>query len=313
MTTKVMTVQLLAAIAVFGGTIFLFPLRAEQNAIAVSEGMTMNAEPLLAKGQIGSVQSGSSGQPDWIQSGIWVLRIIPASTQTQDSQATLIARFEMVKPDGTSTHMHKIYDFASSEIAKEGNSTSVIKGTATVTTKDGPVPDVPVTIKIFNSAVIGFWIGPDKVDAHFGTNPVYGLLSNNSRTAIQDISSLEHGMTGNDGQGQGSSSGGSGQSYTIKMSAKEVDEVYRWSTDEGTNPDLKLVANADNVIQIDNPTDAKHELVFESNGMELAASGDIAPDGSGQMTFNPSTTGIFEYHCEYHPSTMKGTVEVTSP
>ncbi|HEX6561063.1 MAG TPA: hypothetical protein VF016_03460, partial [Nitrososphaera sp.] len=93
-----------------------------------------------------------------------------------------------------------------------------------------------------------------------------------------------------------SATGGSPSSYTttsaaattspIKMSAKEVDETYRWLTsDGGNNPTLKMTANADNTVQIANPTDAKHELVIESNGKELASSGDIAPNGSGQLSF----------------------------
>nr|WP_294805990.1 cupredoxin domain-containing protein [uncultured Nitrososphaera sp.] len=120
-----------------------------------------------------------------------------------------------------------------------------------------------------------------------------------------------------------SATGGSPSSYTttsaaattspIKMSAKEVDETYRWLTsDGGNNPTLKMTANADNTVQIANPTDAKHELVIESNGKELASSGDIAPNGSGQLSFKPATAGTFEYHCEYHPDTMKGTIEVAS-
>jgi hypothetical protein len=98
------------------------------------------------------------------------------------------------------------------------------------------------------------------------------------------------------------------------MSAKEVDEVYRWADSNGTiNPTLKLVANTDNIIKIKNPTDEKHELVIESNGRELASSGDINPDSSGQLTFKPIMTGTFGYHCEYHPETMKGTIQVASP
>jgi plastocyanin len=169
--------------------------------------------------------------------------------------------------------------------------------------KDGPVSDVPVTIKVFNNAVIGFWIGPDKVDGHFGTSPVYGVLSTNSQAMMKEMHSLMQGMD---------SSMGSSQNNTINMSAKEVDEVYRWSTDAGINPTLKLVANANNVIQIQNPTDEKHELVIESDDTELASSGDIGPDSSGQLTFKPTMTGTLEYHCEYHPDTMKGSIEVTA-
>jgi plastocyanin len=99
----------------------------------------------------------------------------------------------------------------------------------------------------------------------------------------------------------------------IKLSAKEEDETYRWSTsDGGINPSLKMTANTNNEMQIDNPTDAKHELVIKSSGKEVATSGDIAPNGSGHIAFKPTAPGTYEYYCEYHPSTMKGTIEVAA-
>lgn len=100
------------------------------------------------------------------------------------------------------------------------------------------------------------------------------------------------------------------ESKTLEISAKEVDETYRWSDSDGINPTITLTANTNNVIQITNPTDVKHEFVIESNGEEVAASGDIAPDASGKMSFTSATSGVFEYHCEYHPDTMKGTINV---
>jgi plastocyanin len=308
MSKRASVATMIVAIAIFLGTIIFVPL---QTRIVASAAEEMTGGPLLAMGHIGSVQIGSTGQADWLQSGIWVLRVLPSSAQPGNPQAQFIARFEMVKPDGTAMHVHKIYGFKATEMTQEGNSTDVIKGTATVTLKDGPVADVPLTIKVFNSAVVGFWIGPDKVDGHFGSGPVYGLLSTNSKAVMQDMHSMMQGMIGQGG-GQNSTTGSTPQSNTIKMSAKEVDEVYRWSNETTINPTLKLVANANNVIQIANPTDTKHELVIESNDTELASSGDIAPDSSGQLMFKPSMAGTFEYHCEYHPDTMKGTIEVTN-
>ena len=89
-----------------------------------------------------------------------------------------------------------------------------------------------------------------------------------------------------------------------------MDEIYRWLSSSEINPTITITANVDNVIQITNPTDIKHELVIESNGKEIAASGDIGPDSTGKLSINPTTTGTFEYHCEYHPDTMKGTITV---
>jgi hypothetical protein len=74
-----------------------------------------------------------------------------------------------------------MYGFQATEFTAEQNNTiHVVKGTATVTMKDGPVSEEPQTIKIFNGSVIGFWIGPDKVDSHFGSSPIYGTLSERS-------------------------------------------------------------------------------------------------------------------------------------
>jgi cupredoxin-like protein len=296
MNPKATIAPIIAATVVVIATVLLLPFQSDHNASASD---TMMSEDQTARGQIASIQLGSTGQPEWIQAGIWVIRMHPSS-----DTPWLIARFDMIKPDGTATHSHKIYDFSLSEMTREGNSTAVLRGTATVSMRDGPVSEVPITVKVFNNAVIGFWIGPDSVDGHFGTGPVYGTLSTNSQAVMKDIHLLMQGMV---------NSTDADQTNTIELSALEIDEVYRWSTDAGTNPTLTLIANTENVIQIQNPTDEKHELVIESDDIELASSGDIAPDSSGQLTFKPAMTGTFEYHCEYHPDTMKGTIEVNNP
>jgi plastocyanin len=89
--------------------------------------------------------------------------------------------------------------------------------------------------------------------------------------------------------------------------------MYRWSNDSGAiNPTLKLIFNTDNIVQIQNSTDEEHEMVVESQpGNEFATSGDIEPNSSGELSFRPNMTGTFQYHCEYHPTTMRGMIEVT--
>src|SRR6266487_1248692 len=39
-------------------------------------------------------------------------------------------------------------------------------------------------------------------------------------------------------------------------------------------------------------------------------SGDIASGSSGLLSFKPGATGVFQYHCLYHPTTMKGIIQV---
>ena len=97
---------------------------------------------------------------------------------------------------------------------------------------------------------------------------------------------------------------------TIQISVTEG-EVYRWSNIQGTNPTLSFLTNANNTVLIFNPTNEKHEMIIGSKGRELASSGDIVRSSSGQVSFTPNATGAFEYHCEYHPDTMKGTIVAT--
>ena len=106
----------------------------------------------------------------------------------------------------------------------------------------------------------------------------------------------------------------SNNSSSIALNALELkNETYRWqNTSEAINPTLHLIANTDYLIKIKNPTDTKHELIIGSNGTEVAKSNEIEPDKNGKFTFNANSTGTLEYHCEYHPDTMKGTIEISN-
>jgi hypothetical protein len=103
------------------------------------------------------------------------------------------------------------------------------------------------------------------------------------------------------------------ENNTIQLGIVEQQEVYRWSDGNGTtNPTLKLIVDIDNIVQIQNPTDEEHEMIIESQqGSEIATSGDIEPNSSGELSFRPNMTGTLQYHCEYHPATMRGMIEVT--
>lgn len=145
-----------------------------------------------AIGNIANIQFDSSRSPAWINSGIWVMRASFGQNSTEPESVWLMSKFAMVKPDGTARHMHTIYGFQPSEFTTEQNNTiHVVKGIATVTMTDGPVSDVPLTIKVFNGSVIGLWIGPDKVDSHFGSDPIYGVLSEKSMAMMMEMGSMQ--------------------------------------------------------------------------------------------------------------------------
>jgi heme/copper-type cytochrome/quinol oxidase subunit 2 len=98
----------------------------------------------------------------------------------------------------------------------------------------------------------------------------------------------------------------------IQLSAKLVGSDFKWinSANGETNPTLMLKANSPQTIQIQNPTQAMHQLVIDFNGKQVATSGDIAAGSSGQLSFTPNQVGTFGYHCLYHPTTMKGIIQV---
>lgn len=129
-----------------------------------------------------------------------------------------------------------------------------------------------------------------------------------------------HDSTSNPSSTSSGTSGGTMNSTnsdnsSIALSVKDAGGIYKWTnaTNGLENPELNLKANVNNIIQIQNPTNTKHELVIDSQGKEVATSGDIAPGASGQASFRPNGTGLFSYHCEYHPDTMKGTIKLTTP
>ncbi|HEY6883850.1 MAG TPA: hypothetical protein VI278_07415 [Nitrososphaeraceae archaeon] len=100
---------------------------------------------------------------------------------------------------------------------------------------------------------------------------------------------------------------------TIQLSAKELPSGYRWvNTANGViNPTMNFNVGTSKTIQLQNPTDAIHQLVIDDpNGNQLATSGNIASGSSSQLSFKPGTTGVLEYHCLYHPTTMKGIIQV---
>lgn len=97
----------------------------------------------------------------------------------------------------------------------------------------------------------------------------------------------------------------------IQLSAKEASGGYRWinASNGAINPTMNFAVNTDKTIQLQNPTDTKHQLIIDV-GDKQVTSGDIASGGSGSLSFKPGLAGIFQYHCLYHPTTMKGIIQV---
>ncbi|MFL6419752.1 MAG: hypothetical protein ACJ71P_10110 [Nitrososphaeraceae archaeon] len=147
---------------------------------------------LYARGTIASVQNDKDGKPAWIVSGLWRGSLTNMSSagmmssssanNTTTSQknlptATFNTVFGMVMLNGSALHKHQISNFTLTGISMPNEKTIVSNGTATITMKEGPVNDVPISIRIFDDNVISIWVDPAKTMNHFGNTPIYGTVT----------------------------------------------------------------------------------------------------------------------------------------
>lgn len=118
--------------------------------------------------------------------------------------------------------------------------------------------------------------------------------------------------------GETSQAGGGQQpATTIEMTPTEVNGTYRWSVDNNINPTITLVANVNNTITVNNPTDDEHQLIIamaEGGGEEedVATTGDLEPGDQGELSIIPNATDSLRYYCEYHPQTMLGDIRISN-
>jgi hypothetical protein len=86
--------------------------------------------------------------------------------------ATFNAVFDMVMLNGSALHKHQI-----SGLSMPNEKTVVYNGTATITMKEGPVNNVPLSIRTLNDNVISILVDPAKTMNHFGNTPIYGTIT----------------------------------------------------------------------------------------------------------------------------------------
>jgi hypothetical protein len=116
-----------------------------------------------------------NAKPLWIISGIWKTNL---SNQTQDAinnnSTVFDTSFEMIKTDGTSKHTHTITNFDLVDTLNQNNNT-VFNGTGTISMPQGPVTEVPISIQVMNNTLGIINIDSNKIDNHFGNDPLYGI------------------------------------------------------------------------------------------------------------------------------------------
>jgi hypothetical protein len=138
---------------------------------------------LYARGTIASLQNDKDGKPAWLVSGIWRGSLTNMTSNTMSSllknlpTATFNAVFNMVMLNGSALHKHQISNFILIGMSMPNEKTVVYNGTATITMKEGPVNDVPLSIRTLNDNVISIWVDPAKTMNHFGNTPIYGTIT----------------------------------------------------------------------------------------------------------------------------------------
>jgi len=133
---------------------------------------------------------------------------------------------------------------------------------------------------------------------------------------INSIQNNPNSESNESGESPGTESNESAEQTTIPtanpidISVKQVDGVYVWSNATTVNPVITLVASMRNPLHFTNPTDTQHSFVIEQNGTVFLETKDLGAGLSGNISIKPTNTGTFDYHCKYHPDTMKGTLIV---
>jgi hypothetical protein len=145
---------------------------------------------LYAFGTIASLQNDENGNPTWIVSGLWK-GSLSMDNKTQGNQsatanataatgslpnATFHSEVNMVMTNGSAMHNHEIYDFTLTDMSMPDKTTTIYNGTATITMRQGPVPNVQVSIKTMDNNAVNIWFDPTKINNHFGNMPIFGTV-----------------------------------------------------------------------------------------------------------------------------------------
>jgi hypothetical protein len=198
MQSKILTVFFIISAAILiSGAIQNSAMAYPQQKQGYSHHNRMMMQPgLYAFGTIASLQNDEIGNPTWIVSGLWE-GSLSMDNKTQGNQsatatntsttatsttgslpnATFHSKVDMVMTNGSAMHDHEIYDFSLTDMSMPNNSTAVYNGTATITMRQGPVPNVPVSIKTMDNNAVSIWVDPTKIDNHFGNTPIFGTVA----------------------------------------------------------------------------------------------------------------------------------------
>jgi hypothetical protein len=122
-------------------------------------------------GTITSIQNDPAGKPAWKLSGTWDFKSLNFNSPTFTST------FSMVKLDDSAMHKHTINDFKLAGNLTKTSIGSTYNGTTTVSMKEGPVSNVPISITMSDNGNISIIVDPKTTDNHFGNTPIEGKVT----------------------------------------------------------------------------------------------------------------------------------------
>jgi hypothetical protein len=120
-------------------------------------------------GTITSVQNDQAGT--WKLSGTWNFNNLNSNSPTFTST------FSMMKMDGSAMHKHIVNDFKLTGNPTKTTTGTTYNGTATVSMKQGPVSNVPISITLSDNGNISIMVDPKTTNNHFGNTPIGGKVT----------------------------------------------------------------------------------------------------------------------------------------
>jgi hypothetical protein len=81
----------------------------------------------------------------------------------------------MIKTDGTLKHTHTMTNYVPADVSNQNNNHTIFNGTGTISMPQGPVTEVPISIQVMNNTLGIINIDSNKIDNHFGNDPLYGI------------------------------------------------------------------------------------------------------------------------------------------
>src|SRR4051794_22488594 len=133
------------------------------------QSLTASSNTSDKSGTITSVQTDAQGK--WNLNGTWSLKGVNSGSPTFTSE------FSMAKLDGSAKHKHNISDFKIAGKPATDSSGTTYTGTSTITMKEKPATNVPVTILISNNGAFSIKVDQKATADHFGNTPIIGKVT----------------------------------------------------------------------------------------------------------------------------------------